>query len=88
MPVARRASRARTPGGVTDKVTAGGETWLIYDPSLHLASLSLEVRLGSVRRRRRVSKLKQLLGVVGPVLMGIMLVLVLAAFVSVVEPGR
>ncbi|HMJ39637.1 MAG TPA: hypothetical protein VK606_08790 [Verrucomicrobiae bacterium] len=50
--------------------------------------MSLEVRLGLVRRRRRVSMLKQLMGVVGPVLMGITLVLVLAAFGSVVAPGR
>jgi hypothetical protein len=50
--------------------------------------LSLEVRLGFVRRRRRVSKLKQLLGLVVPVLMGITLVLVLAAFVSVVVPSH
>jgi len=65
-----------------------GESRLIYDPSLHLPSLSLEVRLGLVRRRRRVSMLKQLMGVVVPVLMGITLVLVLAAFGSVVAPGR
>jgi hypothetical protein len=75
-------------GVLLTKLRPAGETWLIYDPYLHLASLSLEVRLGFVRRRRRVRRLKQLLGMVGPVLMGIMLVLVLAAFVSVVAPSH
>ncbi len=64
------------------------ETRLIYDPSLHLPLLSLESRLGLLRRRRRFSLLRQVLAVIGPVLIGITLVLVLAAFGSVVEPGR
>jgi hypothetical protein len=50
--------------------------------------MSLESRLGLLRRRRRVSLLRQLLAVIGPVLVGIMLVLVLAAFGFVVDPGR
>ena len=65
-----------------------GETRPIYDPFTQLPSLSLESRLGLLRRRRRVSLLRQLLIVIGPVLLGLTFVLVLAAFGSVVEPGR
>jgi hypothetical protein len=50
--------------------------------------MSLDSRLSLLRRRRRVSFLRQLLAVIGPVLVGITLVLVLAAFGFVVEPGR
>ena len=41
--------------------------------------LSLEYRIGLLRRRRRVSLLKQLLAVIGPVLVGMTLILLLAA---------
>jgi hypothetical protein len=41
--------------------------------------LSLESRLGLLRRRRRVGLLKQLLAVIGPVLVGMTLILLLAA---------
>jgi hypothetical protein len=41
--------------------------------------LSLESRLGLLRRRRRVGLLKQLLAVIGPVLVGMTLLLLLAA---------
>ena len=65
------------------------ETRPIYDPSnSQLPLLNLESRLGLLRRRRRVSLLRQLLAVIGPILVGITLVLVLAAFGFVVEPGR
>jgi len=65
-----------------------GDPRSIYDPSLHLPLLSLESRLGLLRRRRRVSLLRQLLVVIGPVLVGITLVLVLAALGFAVAPGR
>ena len=42
--------------------------------------LSLETRLGLLRRRRRLSLAKQLLAVIGPVLVGISVVAVFAAF--------
>lgn len=42
--------------------------------------LSLETRLGLLRRRRRVSILKQLLPLVGPVLAGTTLLMLVAAF--------
>ena len=64
------------------------ETRPIYDPSAPIPLLSLESRLGLLRRRRRVNVLRQLLVVIAPVLVGIMLVLVLAAFGFVVQPGR
>lgn len=40
--------------------------------------LSLESRLGLLRRRRRVIRLKQLLGLVGPAMIGATLLLMLA----------
>jgi len=67
---------------------AADDTRSIYDPSAHLPLLSLESRLGLLRRRRRVSVLRQLLAVIGPVLVGVTVVLVLAAFGFVVAPGR
>lgn len=42
--------------------------------------LSLESRLGVLRRRRRVSSLKQALLLVGPVLAGTTLLMLVAAF--------
>ena len=43
---------------------------------------------GGLVLARRVSVLRQLLAVIGPVLVGITVVLVLAAFGFVVAPGR
>jgi hypothetical protein len=52
----------------------------IYDqPANNRPLLSLESRLGLLRRRRRVGLLKQLLAVIGPVLVGMTLLLLLAA---------
>jgi len=42
--------------------------------------LSLESRLGRLRNRRRLSLLKQVLMVVGPLLLGASIVLLLAGF--------
>jgi hypothetical protein len=42
--------------------------------------LSLESRLGRLRHRRRLSLFKQVLAVVGPLLLGVSIVLLLAAF--------
>jgi len=53
---------------------------LDYPPrGLHLP-LNLESRLGRLRHRRRLSLLKQVLAVVGPLLLGIAIVLLLAGF--------
>jgi hypothetical protein len=49
--------------------------------------LSLESRLGRLRHRRRLSLLKQVLVVIGPVLLGISIVLLLAGF-GVVAAAR
>jgi hypothetical protein len=57
--------------------TPGGAP--IHDQLANRPSLSLESRLGLLRRRRRVSLLKQFLAVVGPVLVGMTLLLLLAA---------
>jgi hypothetical protein len=57
--------------------TPGGAP--IHDQSANRPLLSLESRLGRLRRRRRVSLLKQLLAVIGPVLVGMTLLLLLAA---------
>ena len=45
-----------------------------------LPLLSLSSRLGLLRQRRRLSMLKQVLAVIGPVLVGISLLLLLAGF--------
>jgi hypothetical protein len=45
-----------------------------------LPSLKLESRLGRLRHRRRLSLLKQVLVVIGPLLLGISIVLLLAGF--------
>jgi hypothetical protein len=42
--------------------------------------LSLSSRLGLLRQRRRLSLLKQVLAVVGPLLLGVSIVLLLAGF--------
>jgi hypothetical protein len=42
--------------------------------------LSLESRLGRLRHRRRLSLIKQFVAVVGPLLLGISIVLLLAGF--------
>ena len=42
--------------------------------------LSLESRLGRLRHRRRLSRFKQVLAVVGPLLLGVSIVLLLAGF--------
>jgi len=42
--------------------------------------LSLESRLGRLRHRRRLSLLRQVLVVVGPLLVGVSIVLLLAGF--------
>jgi hypothetical protein len=47
--------------------------------SVGLPLLSLEARLGRLRQRRRLSLLKQVLAVVGPVLVGSSVLLLLAA---------
>ena len=92
MPGRRRCAGKPTGNGLPEVLLTllrpRDETRPIYDPSVHLPSLSLESRLGMLRRRRRVGLLRQLLAVIGPVLVGLMLVLVLAAFGFVVEPGR
>ena len=50
----------------------------IHDQSSTILSLSLKSRLGLVRRRRRLSFLKQLLAVSVPMLIGTSLVLLAA----------
>jgi hypothetical protein len=45
-----------------------------------LPSLNLESRLGRLRHRRRLSLLKQVFAVTGPLLLGISIVLLLAGF--------
>ena len=57
--------------------TPGGAP--IHDHLANRPLLSLESRLGLLRRRRRVGLLKQLLAVIGPVLVGMTLILLLAA---------
>ena len=57
-----------TPGGVS-----------IHDQPANRPLLSLESRLSLLRRRRRITSLKQLLAVSAPVLVGISLLLLLAA---------
>lgn len=52
-----------------------------------LPILSLESRLGLLRRRRRVILLKQLLGLVGPVMIGATLILLVALLGVGVRPG-
>jgi hypothetical protein len=49
--------------------------------------LSLESRLGRLRHRRRLSLFKQVLVVIGPLLVGISIVLLLAGF-GVVAASR
>jgi hypothetical protein len=52
-----------------------------------LPILSLESRLGLLRRRRRVMFLKQLLGLVGPTMIGATLLLLLALVGAGVRSG-
>lgn len=52
------------------------------DPA-SLPSLSLESRLGLLRRRRRLTSVKHLLAAMGPVIVGMSLLLLLAAFGAV-----
>ncbi len=42
--------------------------------------MSLESRLGRLRHRRRLSLLKQVLVVIGPLLLGVSIILLLAGF--------
>jgi len=42
--------------------------------------VSLESRLGRLRHRRRLSLLKQVLVVIGPLLLGVSIILMLAGF--------
>ena len=42
--------------------------------------MSLESRLGRLRHRRRLSLLKQVLVVIGPLLLGVSIILMLAGF--------
>jgi hypothetical protein len=51
----------------------------IHNPA-SLPPLSLELRLGLLHRRRRIAALKHLLEALGPVLVGMSLLLLLAAF--------
>ena len=44
-----------------------------------LPVLSLEARIGLLRRRRRVSLLRQLVAVIGPLLLGTSVLLLIAA---------
>ena len=44
-----------------------------------LPLLSLEARIGLLRRRRRVSLLRQLVAVIGPLLLGMSVLLLIAA---------
>jgi hypothetical protein len=41
--------------------------------------MSLEARIGLLRRRRRVSLLRQLVAVIGPLLLGVSILLLIAA---------
>jgi hypothetical protein len=52
----------------------------IPDIPARLPSLSLESRLGLLRRRRRLTSLKHLLATMGPILVGMFLLVLLAAF--------
>ncbi|HEX7264468.1 MAG TPA: hypothetical protein VF383_09870 [Candidatus Dormibacteraeota bacterium] len=52
----------------------------MYGHSSSYPLLSLESRLGRLRQRRRRSQLKQLLAVIGPVIMAGSVVLALAAY--------
>jgi hypothetical protein len=44
-----------------------------------LPLMSLEARIGLLRRRRRVSLLRQLVAVIGPLLLGVSILLLIAA---------
>jgi hypothetical protein len=52
----------------------------MYGHPSTLPLLSLELRLGRLRQRRRRSQLKQLVAVIGPVIMAGSVVLALAAY--------
>jgi hypothetical protein len=54
------------------------ETAIAIEPAM-ISSLSLDSRIGKLRRRRRNSVLKQLLMVIGPLLLGVSVLLLLAA---------
>lgn len=54
------------------------ETAIAIDPAM-ISSLSLDSRIGKLRRRRRNGVLKQLLMVIGPLLVGMSVLLLLAA---------
>jgi hypothetical protein len=54
------------------------ETAIAIDPAV-ISSLSLDSRISKLRRRRRNSVLKQLLMVIGPLLVGMSVLLLLAA---------
>jgi hypothetical protein len=54
------------------------ETAIAIEPAM-ISSLSLDSRIGKLRRRRRNSVLKQLLMVIGPLLVGMSVLLLLAA---------
>jgi hypothetical protein len=62
--------------GIADIVTLRKQDYAAVGS---LPLLSLESRIGLLRRRRRNSLLKQLLSVTGPLLVGIALLLLLAA---------
>ncbi len=52
----------------------------IYDDIAERPSLSLDSRLSRFRRRRRISSVKQLLAMIGPILVGVSVLLLFAAF--------
>jgi len=59
----------------------------IQSSAMAIPELSLQTRLGLLRRRRRVSLLKQCFTLIGPILMGTTLLLLLAAFGAAARPG-
>ncbi len=57
----------------------------IRDDHTSLPSLSLESRLGLLRRRRRLTSVKHLLASMGPILVGMALLVLFAAFGAVAD---
>ena len=61
------------------------ETLIAIDPAM-IGSLSLDSRIGKLRRRRRNSVLKQMFMVIGPLLLGMSVLLLLAAAGVIASP--
>ena len=60
---------------------------IVQSSAMVIPLKNLEARLGVVRRRRRVIRLKQLLSFTGPALIGVTLLLLLALMGAVARSG-